>query len=274
MDQLMQLPLYRKNVFKTWIRRAIKDAAKYVARDSKRASVLHALIGMATEVGDLFQALQQYLLEGRMSSGAKDAAFEEMGDLGYYLVVTAKMLKVRLPGAGKKIKLVGTRGKALMDLQTVVTKLLSTGKHALESVAEKEVQKAVPARAEVTNKAGKVIRPATVAGTKTVMVLDPEKQKEIDQEVHDQQEELLVQAADLYYRLCYDLFQQPPAAVFYGNVVKLQTLHQGVAFELTAPKAVAKAPAKPVKAAKTVAKKAGKTAGKSASKGQQVAAAA
>ena len=47
-----------------------------------------------------------------------------LGDIGYDLTALARVLKVKLPSSTKKSKLVGTRGAALLQLDSLATDLL------------------------------------------------------------------------------------------------------------------------------------------------------
>ena len=47
-----------------------------------------------------------------------------LGDIGYDLTALARVLKVKMPSTTKKVKLVGTRGAAMLQLDSLTTDLL------------------------------------------------------------------------------------------------------------------------------------------------------
>jgi len=206
----MKTTTYRANVFKTLAVAPAKLGLKHVARNTHRTNLFHACLGIATEAGELLQGMTPYLLEGKATQEAKDNAFQELGDLGYYLIVAAKMLKVHVPGSGKKIKLVGTRGLALLTLNGIAVDILGQAKKYMYGVALKDFQ-----RAERKAPNGAVLPP------KVVKVPDLEAQAVMDTEREATLATLVASALDLYFRLVYDMFGQPPEGVFAGNIAKL-----------------------------------------------------
>jgi hypothetical protein len=144
--------------------------------------------------------MQQYILEGIMTPEAKDNAFEELGDFSYYTVgVLAKELKVKVPSATKKMKLVGTIGHGLLELDVLATAVLSLAKKNFYGVALKEHHENGEAR----------------------MALDVEAQEAKELANQTQMALKVEQAITLFYQLVYAIFGEAPDVVFAGNIAKL-----------------------------------------------------
>jgi hypothetical protein len=149
-----------------------------------------------------------YLLGLPMQEDIKTHAFEEMGDLGYFITVSAKMLKVTLPGSGKKLKLVGTRGAAVLEMNKYGQQILSLSKKTFYGVQEMPNPK----------------NPQRV-------VINTEKQAEVELEREAKMVTALAALIHVYYPLCYEMFGVPPANVFTGNIAKLQLRYPNGFFE-------------------------------------------
>lgn len=204
----MDTSLYRRNVFKTLSIKPAKEGVKYAARNTARINMLHGAVGLATEAMELLEAVQNYVLIGRMTQDEREAAFDEMGDCGYYLIVLAKAVKAKVPGAGKKLKLVGTRTKALLDFVNYAQRILSAQKKVFYGTKTK-VHLQFPER----------------------RVLDAEAQAVVDAERVQVLRSLVEAAIDLFYRLSYDMFGVTPATVFDGNIAKLTPRYGAGFFE-------------------------------------------
>ena len=202
----MDTAQYKRGVMKTLSIKPAKEGLRYAARNTGRTTLLHGAVGLATEAMELLGAAQQYLLDGRMTSEARAAVVDELGDCGYYLVVMAKTLKVKVPGSGKKLKIVGTRGKALLDFLHLAERILSSQKKVFYGVKTMD-NPALPGR----------------------LVLDPAAQAEVDAGWAEVLKPLIVAALDLYARLSHDLTGGSAAEVMDANIAKL-TLRYGAGF--------------------------------------------
>src|SRR5689334_19579971 len=105
----MQLETIRKNVLKTVPVKQTKLGLRMASKDSIRAAAAQGVVLFSKDVGHLIYALNSYVLGQQFSAEAKSAAFEVMGDIGADLLLLSKILKVKMPTATKKVKLVGTR---------------------------------------------------------------------------------------------------------------------------------------------------------------------
>ena len=223
---------YRKNVFKTLSIKPAKEGVKYAARNTARINLFHATTGLATECMELVKGLTPYILEGKVSAEAKDNAFEELGDVGYYLNVLAKTLKLKAPSSTKKVKLVGTRAKALLDLLGHAETLLSIQKKVFYGLKTKDIVKNVAASP------AKGLKPAQEAHAKTMQVLDAEAQDAVDVARAAAMLEPLNAAIGVFYALCFDMFNVAPAAVYAGNIAKLAHRYPEGFFEVAKANAV------------------------------------
>jgi NTP pyrophosphatase (non-canonical NTP hydrolase) len=121
----MDLATYRKNVFKTLSIKNAKEGMRKVARRTPTTNIAHAIVGLSTEVGELLEGLQPYLLGFQFTDELKRNAREELGDISYYTVVLCKMLKIKMPTSTKKVALKGmTPTKALLTLHKISNDLL------------------------------------------------------------------------------------------------------------------------------------------------------
>ena len=222
MNTNLSIAAYRSAVVKTLPTKLAKAGMRRVAQNSARANIMIAAVTLASEMGELVTVMTPYLLEGRLPPGGLDNAKDELGDIGYSLVALAKVLKVKVPGNGKKLKLVGTRGKAVLDLSAICERILAVEKRVFYNIAQK------------TEKVGEKNRTTVDVALQTAK-----------EEVNNvEQRELLAKAIDLYYRLVFDMTGEPPAAVMGRNFAKLKALH-GEAMFAPKPK-VAEAPKKTV----------------------------
>lgn len=121
----MDVATYRRNVFKTLAIKEAKQGVRGLARKNQTINIAHGIVGFRTEVGELMESLSGYVAGRQLSDDMKIKSQKEFGDMLYYLTVLAKMLKVKLPGSGKKIKLHGiTRTEALLQVDTISNELL------------------------------------------------------------------------------------------------------------------------------------------------------
>ena len=131
--------VYRHNVFRTLSIGPARQGLHYTAKSNTRTNIFHGAIGLSTETGELLQVCESYILTGHLAHGAMGAVFEEMGDIGYYLMVLAKMLRVKVPAASKRVALKGTLAKGILDLNSHATMILSIAKKTLYGVAMLQV---------------------------------------------------------------------------------------------------------------------------------------
>lgn len=193
---------YRRSVFTTLSGKPAKAGLRRLASNTARTNLFHGVVGMNTEVGELFGALEPYLGGHQITADMKTHALEEVGDYVYYVFVCAKVLKVKIPGAGKKVKLKGmTRTEALLGLLRHTTNLLDLSKKAFY---------------------GPATYPVTVEGSdKVKMKIDVEGTEKQENERKEKMRVELAACIDLVWALSYDLFNEPPALIMAANRAKL-----------------------------------------------------
>lgn len=218
----MDLSTYKSNALKTLSVKPAKDGLRHMAKNTLRTHLAHGIVGFSAEVGEYMESLYPYILGNQMTPAVAERAFDEMGDVGYYLVVLAKVAKVKVPGTGKKTKLVGmTRTEAILSLHQVSIALLGLHQKSLY----------------------KGVQPT------------PEEQAVVDAQRLEAIQKLVAYAITLYWPLCFDMFGVPPADVLQANIVKLSARYPDGYFSMTAHEARdKKKEAQAVKAAAKVAK--------------------
>lgn len=226
----MDIATYRKNVFKTLSIKPAKAGLRYVSQNTLRTNVFHASVGLASEVMEVFGAISPYLLgSSRLSEQMKIEAFAEMGDLGYYMVVLAKCLKVKLPSSSKKVLLKGmTRSAALFELLRLSEGILDLSKKVLYGPENKMVDREIKVHAIGLNG-----EKSTSMQTQSVAVIDPAATLSMYAVRYAKAAANLEAFVPLFWALCYDMFEVPPANVFVGNIAKLSERYGSGFFELS-----------------------------------------
>ena len=211
----MENSVYKSNVFKTLSIKPAKLGLKYVSRNTSRTNVMHACLGMVTEAGELIQGLTPYILgASKLTDPMKVNAFEEMGDIGYYMMVLAKTLKIKLPTSSKKVRLKG---------MTNMSKKVFYGPVMTTATREKTITNLNP--------------DGTVAGLEKVNETYEVINAESTQALYAERDALVVgymnELVPLYWALCFDMFEVPPSHVFVGNIAKLSKRYGEGFFQLS-----------------------------------------
>ena len=241
---MMQIGLFRRNVMKTVQAKATKLALRTATKSTPRVQAAQATVALTVHTGQLLQALSQYVLGAQQTQEMKDHAFHTMGDIGADLAILCRVLKVNMPSSTKKVKLVGTRAAALLQLDSLSTDLLRQVERGLfVSPTMTTVKKMV----SMPQKGGaKEERDVEIVNAEAETAAETDRQAEM--------KSFLSGAVDVFWRLNFDLFGQPPAAVLDAKFKRLQAQYPEITFDTgdtpKAPKAKAKkAPAKPKKQA-------------------------
>lgn len=227
----MENSVYKANVFKTLSVKPAKLGLKYVSRNTNRTNVMHAALGLVTEAGELLEGLTPYILgTSQLTEKMKINAFEEMGDLGYYMMVLSKTLKVKLPTSSKKVRLKGmTRTAALLEVLRLSVSMANMSKKVfygpVMTVAEREKTVAV------LNDDGSV--KSTTKAMEKYDVMDNDKTIALYADRDAKVVESMNALVPLYWALCYDLFEVPPSHVFVGNIAKLSKRYGEGFFQLS-----------------------------------------
>jgi hypothetical protein len=236
--KVIGMATFRKNVLKTVNIKQSKLALKFTAKKNHKTAISAAVVSVSRDVGEVM---------------AKQELKPAMGDLGADLVVLCRFLKVKTPTTTKKSKLVGTRTAALLQLGSLSTDMLATVGDALFAAPKmKTVKKLV----NIPN-GGKDVHKEE----RDVQVIDVDLEGKAEQEREERLRKLTAQMVDLYWKLCFDVYAQPPAALLLQKLERLVSEYPKTEFILTDPP---KKTATPDKKAPAVAegKKAKKTAAK------------
>ena len=244
----MQIGTFRRNVVKTLPVKATKTALRMVSKNTARTHVVRSAVALKSQTGQLLQIMGQYLLGLPQTQEMKDDATKALGDIGYDLTALARVLKVKLPSSTKKSKLVGTRGAAILQLDSLATDILRQAERSLfVSPTMTTVKKMVP----MPQKGG-------AKEERNVDIVDVAAEQAAEMERQNQIRSFLSGAIDVYWRLCFDLTGQPPVQVLDAKFARMKKDFPGIAFDSGEKKAKA-AKAAPV-AAKAVKGKKGKKA--------------
>jgi hypothetical protein len=230
----MKIGAFRKNVGKTLTVKSTKLGLKTVAKNTARTNIALGTVALKVHTGQLLQTMNQYLLGVQQTQEMKDSALPVMGNIGYDLALLAKVLKGKLPSSTKKIKLVGTRAAAILMLDGLATDLLV------------QVQRGAFQAPKMTT-VKKLVSMPLKGGAKeerNVEVVDSEAENAAETERQTEMKSFLSGAVDVYWRLCFDLFGQPPVHVLEHQFKVMQQAYPSV--EFNAKPKVKKAPAKAV----------------------------
>lgn len=234
----MENSIYRKNVFKTLSIKPAKEGLRYVSRNTVRTNTMHAAIGIFTEAGEFVTELIPYLLGvSQLTEQMKIKAFEEMGDIGYYLAVLSRSLKVKLPASSKKAKLKGqTRSAAILEVLRITSEIAGLSKKVFYGpvmTTEPRTKTLVtlnPDGTPVMNPDGSA---KTTETTEQMLVVDQSKTTALYSTRNVAMAKLLEELIPLYWALCYDLFEVPPSFVFVSNIAKLSKRYGEGFFQLS-----------------------------------------
>lgn len=215
---------YRRRVMMTLSQKPAKEALRRVAPNTKQVNVIHAVIGINTEVGETIKGLLPYLTgASQLKSEFKPNAMEELGDTLYYVFALAKMLRVKTPSLSKKTKLKGhTLTEAILLMSVHATDMLDQVKKTFYGVEVKTVH--VP-------EGPQKVRVAKEGGgfdiVEQVVAAHDEEQydKEATLVAHESRNVKIATSLEafieLFWPVVYALFDQTPEAIALGNSAKL-----------------------------------------------------
>jgi hypothetical protein len=208
----MKIGMFRRVVAKTLIPKRIKIAMRTTSKNTVRTLLARSTVALKVHTGQLLQTTGAYVLGAQQTQEMKDHALLDLGNIAYDLTVMARTLKVKLPSSTKKIKLVGTRGAALLQLDSLATNLLHTVEGGLfDTPPMVTVKKMVP----MPQKGG-------VKEEREVRVVDAEADEAAEATRQNQMRSFLSGAIDIYWRLCFDLLGEPPAGVLEAMATRLK----------------------------------------------------
>lgn len=216
----MQIGTFRKNVMKTVTPKPTKLGMRLVSRNTIRTNVARSTVALKRDTGRLLQVLSEYVLGAQFTQEMSDSALVVMGDIGYDLTILCRMLKVKMPSATKKSKLSGTRTAALLQLDGLTTQLLT--------IAEVGVF-AGPVMTKTTKE---VVIPSTGAKEqREVDVVDTEAENAAETERQSQMKAILSSIVDIYWRLNFEMFHQPPSVALAQKFLRIQQEYPQITFD-------------------------------------------
>lgn len=222
----MQIGKFRKNVMKTVGTKAAKTSLRLTGKNTLRTNVAHATVALKTDTGHLIQALSPYVKGVQFNQEMKDTAFTVFGDIGYDLTILCRILKVKMPTATKKSKLVGTRTAALLSMDGLTTDMLAVvSKGMFEGPIMTKVTKTVV----LPNKGG-------IKEDRIVDVVDTANELQAEEGRQAELKSLLAGVVDIYWRLCFDVLQQPPHDALMNKFERVKAKFPNVDFDLTEAK--------------------------------------
>lgn len=223
---------FRKNVFKTLSQKPAKLGLKIVSRNTRRTNIFHAISGIAAETLELVGAMGPYIVGAKkFDETMKNHALEESGDLAYFIAVAAKMLKVKVPGSGKKVKLKGmTRSEALVQLASLASDMFDLVKKNFYGPKMKEGERVK--KVYELGKDGVVDKTKFTEVVDKIQVIDAEATEAMYVEREAKLADLLGQYIALFWGFCYATFEAPPATLYAVEIAKLEKRYGQGFFDL------------------------------------------
>jgi hypothetical protein len=162
-------------------------------------------------------------------------AFEECGDIGCYLSVISKFLKVKLPGAGKKVKFKNvTRTQAAHQLVVLASQILDIQKKYLYGPVMTEAKVVRTKKVYDLSPDGEKLKTFTPV---TEEILQPVPDKEATKALWEERDSkcrvMVEEFAQTYWAFVYETFGVPPANVNVANIAKLQERYKDHKFDLS-----------------------------------------
>jgi hypothetical protein len=202
-------------------------ALRVVSKNTARTHAAHAAVSLKVHTGQLLQATSQYMLGLQMTQEMKDQSLVALGDIGYDLTLLCRVLKVKMPATTKKSKLVGTRGAALLQLDSLATDLLRCAERGLFAGPQMNTVKKM---VTIPNKGG-------VKEEREVQVVDAEAETMHETERQNQMKSFLSGAVDVFWRLHLDMFGKPPVEALEAKFTRMKAEFPDVSFDIAEPKA-------------------------------------
>lgn len=220
--------LYRKNVMKTLSVKPAKLGLALASRNTEQTNVHHAVHGVVSEVLEFQTSMRPFLLGdqlGKIDKFGADGPSIELGDVGYYLSVLGRVLKIKAVSDKKKIKLQGTLTARILDFSALAEQLLDLTKKTYYgpamTMADKNVRN--PATGEIT--------------VKSMPVVDKEAQAARWAERKAKIIEVTQKLMELHAELCLAILGTTTGPVNLANIRKLDHRFQGAGFEYELAKA-------------------------------------
>jgi hypothetical protein len=214
----MKTDLFLKNSMKTLSTRPAQIGLRYTAANLKRTHMFHASVGMLDEMVEVFDLLQGYLSGSSQWNPSRIPQItDELGDVGYYMVVLARQLKVRLPASTRNLKL---RKLGVTQTEAMYQMLQLSG--TIVSQYKKKVfygPVMVP-----TGKATSNGEPKVTVDRKATAMADAVRDAKARQ--------ALTQFVPLYWGVVHAMLNVPPSDVFDKIIAKLALRYPDGTFDL------------------------------------------
>jgi NTP pyrophosphatase (non-canonical NTP hydrolase) len=215
---------YRRRVFMTLSQSPAKASLRRMASNTKLVNIAHSVTGITTEVGETIKGLLPYLTgASQLKEEFKQNACEEMGDTLYYVFVLAKTLKVKTPSLTKKVKLSGmTLTEAILRMSVLSTDMLDMVKKNYYGLESKTIDVPEgPQKVRVAKKGGGFDIVEKVVPAHQEVVFDKEAQDTKNEQRAALIAGLLADFIELFWPVCFTLFDEPPYFLASGNIAKL-----------------------------------------------------
>lgn len=217
----MLIGTFRRNVVKSLTPKATKTALRTVSKNTSRMQIAQGAVALKGHTGQLLQTTGQYLLGLQQTQEMKNDSARVLGDIGYDLTLLARVLKVKLPSSTKKSKLVGTRGAAILQLDSLATDLLRTVERGLF----------VSPQMTTTTKMVSMPQKGGAKEERTVDIVDLAAEQAAEMERQTEMKSFLSGAIDLFWRLCFDMTGNPPEAVLQAKLDRLPQEFPSITFD-------------------------------------------
>jgi hypothetical protein len=224
----MHIGTFRRNVGKTLTVKGTKTALRLVSKNTARTQIAQGTVALKGHTGQLLQVTGQYLLGMPQTEEMKANAIRTLGDIGYDLTALSRVLKAKLPSSTKKSKLVGTRGAAILHLDSLATDLLRVSEQGLFVCPKMTTIK-------------KMVSMPQKGGAKeerNVDVVDTEAATEAEGIRQQEMKSFLSGAVDVFWRLCFDLTGEPPEAVLEAKLARMKQDYPSIEFDTKDAEAV------------------------------------
>lgn len=216
---------FARNALKTFSNKPAQYGLRRVAGNLKRTHIMHAAFGLLSEMAETFEVMAPWMIGAQQLSPAMiTKGMDEMGDVGYFMALLSRRLKVRLPGSGKKLRLKGmTPAQAFHKMMTLANVIASQQKKNFYG-------------------------PVLIQGEGFRQKLDAPATEEQERQRYEKMSVALLEFASLYWQVSNEVFGVAPAVLFEKNIAKLAVRYPDQTFsaakvESKNPEAEAKAQA-------------------------------
>lgn len=131
----MDSSYFKKCVGKTVDAKATKDGLRAVLRRKPDVVLAAAIVGMQVKADELLRDMRPYVLGEQLNPAMLAKAKDDLGDILHHAALAAKVLKVRVPPAQRKVRVKGTHLAILTDLETSIGEAMAEFYQAFQGVS-------------------------------------------------------------------------------------------------------------------------------------------